>query len=434
MAPSEPTHVEVERKFVVDDAHRIDLSTVSGVDWVREVPAVELAAVYYDTPDLRLVRLGVELRRRSGGHDAGWHLKVPVKADEKIEIRAPLDDGDAEVPDQLAEAVLGLTGDGHLLPAATVETRRRESELVAEGGRTLAVVAVDEVEAQRLIPTPGRAIQWHEVEVELVDGPPKMMKRVARRLGDAGAEPAPWASKVGRVLDLPDPGRGTRSSTPTTAGDVVLSYLSRHVTALLLGDVAVRTRQPEGIHDMRVATRRLRSTLATFRPFLDGPRWEAARAELKWIGRLLGGVRDLDVLEARLLAEIDDQESLLVIGPVRARTRRELRAQRRDALEALDDALHSDRHLALLDELSSLVADPPLRKAAARKPARAVPARRPGRAPGGEGRDPGGAGGGRPRARRRPPRGPEDGEAGALTPPRPSGPSAGSGLAAWRAP
>ena len=75
-------------------------------------------------------------------------------------------------------------------------------------------------------------------------------------------------------------------------------------------------------------------------------------------------MRDLDVLEARLLAEIDDQESLLVIGPVRARTRRELRAQRRDALEALDDALHSARHLALLDELSSLVADPPLRKAA----------------------------------------------------------------------
>jgi CHAD domain-containing protein len=81
-------------------------------------------------------------------------------------------------------------------------------------------------------------------------------------------------------------------------------------------------------------------------------------------------VRDLDVLEDRLLAEIDEQESLLVIGPVRARTRRELRAQRRDTRDRLDDAMRSDRYLRLLAELSGLLSDPPLTERAAKKPTR----------------------------------------------------------------
>src|SRR5262249_49197469 len=153
------------------------------------------------------------------------------------------------------------------------------------------------------------------------------------------------------------------------AGDVVLAYVGQHVRALQLWDVGVRTRQPDSIHKMRVATRRLRSTLATFRPFLAGPRWEAARRELKWIGGLLGAVRAPGGPEPGLLAAVDEQEALLVIGPVRARTRRELRAQQLDAEDALDDALRSDRYLALATELSDLVADPPSTRAASKRPA-----------------------------------------------------------------
>ena len=50
----------------------------------------QLEAEYYDTGDLRLIRAGITLRRRRGGHDAGWHLKLPVGPDTRREIRLPL--------------------------------------------------------------------------------------------------------------------------------------------------------------------------------------------------------------------------------------------------------------------------------------------------------------------------------------------------------
>ena len=73
------SHAEIERKFELGDASRPpDLVGIGGVDRVGEPVASELEATYYDTPDLRLARHGATLRRRTGGHDAGWHLKLPA--------------------------------------------------------------------------------------------------------------------------------------------------------------------------------------------------------------------------------------------------------------------------------------------------------------------------------------------------------------------
>jgi CHAD domain-containing protein len=361
-------HLEVERTFTLGDGDPPDLRDVKGVGSVRDDPAFEMRATYYDTDDLRLASRGVTLRRREGGDDAGWHLKVRVAADSRVEIARPLEPGAATVPDELADDVLGITHGRPLEAVVDLTTVREEHHLVDGDRREVAVVAVDQVTARTLRSPRTSESNWAELEVELVDGPPAVLDRVAKVLVATGAQPSSWWSKLGHALDhqVDD-----ASAAPLdTAGDVVLAYLREHVAELQMRDVAVRTSQPEGVHKMRVATRRLRATLATFRPYLDSLRWEDARGELKWIGGLLGAVRDLDVLQERLLAEIDELDPLLVIGPVRARLRRELGARHQEAEEALADALGSQRYLELLEELSSLLADPPLTGRARRKPAR----------------------------------------------------------------
>jgi CHAD domain-containing protein len=361
-------HVEVERKFTLDEGRSPDLRDVKGVGEVRDEPAFEMRATYYDTDDLRLASRGVTLRRREGGSDTGWHLKVPVATDSRIEITAALDASTVGVPDALADDVMGLTCGRLLQPVVDLTTRREEHHLVDGDRREVAVVAVDQVTARTLRSPEGTDASWQELEVELVDGPPAVLDRVAKVLVATGAQPSSWWSKLGQALDhqVDDPS----ATTLDTAGDVVLAYLREHFAELQLRDVAVRTAQGDGVHKMRVATRRLRSTLATFRPYLDGTRWEDARSELKWIGRQIGAVRDLDVLHERLLTEIDDLDPLLVVGPVRARLRRELGVRHQDAEVALADALRSERYLTLLEELASLLDDPPLTGRARRKPAR----------------------------------------------------------------
>lgn len=81
---------EIERKYEATDATRLpDLSRVAGVAAVDHRGVSELDAVYYDTQDLRLAAGHLTLRRRTGGDDAGWHLKLPVATGVRDEIRAP---------------------------------------------------------------------------------------------------------------------------------------------------------------------------------------------------------------------------------------------------------------------------------------------------------------------------------------------------------
>jgi CHAD domain-containing protein len=130
---------------------------------------------------------------------------------------------------------------------------------------------------------------------------------------------------------------------------------------------------------MRVATRRLRSALATYRPLLDQQRTEPLRDELKWLGEVLGGPRDAEVLRDRLRGLVDEQPDELVMGPVKRRIDLELNARHKTAHANLIDELNGERYLRLLDDLDALVTDPPL-TARARRPAKRVLAARVGHA------------------------------------------------------
>ena len=98
--------LEVERKFRVHGLFRMpDLAAVEGVAAVRERPTLHLAATYYDTSDLRLVRSGITLRRREGGKDDGWHLKLPASDEAREELSLPLSAGKHGPPEAFAETL-----------------------------------------------------------------------------------------------------------------------------------------------------------------------------------------------------------------------------------------------------------------------------------------------------------------------------------------
>ncbi len=206
--------LETEQKYEVGQDFALpDLRGLGGADHALMPPAeVELlTARYYDTGDLRLAAAGVTLRRRTGGQDAGWHLKLPVGTDTRRELHAPLGPGDEPVPPGLAELVAAWADDGQLRPVATLETRRTVWRIAGPGGEILAELADDYVTGHReaLPASAGRPgiemadLAWREIEVELVVGRASILAAAGGRLRAAGAKPSRSASKLSRLLTAP---------------------------------------------------------------------------------------------------------------------------------------------------------------------------------------------------------------------------------------
>ncbi|MFC5379839.1 CHAD domain-containing protein [Aquipuribacter nitratireducens] len=374
------SHTEVETKLAVtdeagasvaalldDDAGLLALPGVAGVD---RPGTVELVATYHDTTDLRLARSRATLRRRTGGADEGWHLKLPGREDSRTEVHEPLGDDAAGVPDRLVDLTRSRHRGAGIGPVAVLRTRRTEIHLLDHDARVLAEIADDEVTAEvaDVLVAPGHpaVVVWHEVEVELVSGGRDLLAAAVSLLRDAGAEPAASPSKLARALGAAGarPAVGATGDddarrSPRTALDVALVAVGEHVRSLVEEDPHVRLDSPDSVHKARVATRRLRSTLATFRPQLDRDVTEPVRDRLKDLGSALGGARDAEVLSARLQGRLAGLPPELVPGPVAARLQADLdggyEREREVAVAALDAPEHAD----LLDRLEALVLDPP---------------------------------------------------------------------------
>ncbi|MER5435054.1 CYTH and CHAD domain-containing protein [Streptomyces sp. NPDC002588] len=363
------TKREIERKYESDDSGLPDLTGVAGVASVLDKGTMDLDATYHDTSDLRLAAAAITLRRRTGGSDAGWHLKLPVGPGVRDEIRAPLSD---TVPGELAALVRSRVREGQLVPVIRLRSGRDVRDLLDAEGRLLAEVSVDTVRAERLFGGEGHA-QWTEIEVELADGgDPAFLDKVEKRLRKAGVRPSKSPSKLARGLAETKGGhprpKDHGPAEPVTAGDHILAYVRAQRDAIVELDPAVRQDAEESVHDMRVATRRLRSTFRSFRTVLDREVTDPIGVELKWLAGELGVGRDHEVLAERLTAALDDLPATLVSGPVHDRLRTWAKAGERGSRRRLIGVLDSERYLTLLDRLDAVAADPPLRKAAARKP------------------------------------------------------------------
>lgn len=358
--------LEVERKFDVDPAFAVpDLIGAGETAAVDEPVGHDLEAVYFDTPDLRLISSRITLRRRTGGPDAGWHLKLPADDGARWERHSPLGRATKRPPQAVVAPVLGVLRGGATGPVATLRTHRVLTLLRDAEGRVLAEVADDTVTATvpSLDPAvPAEVRSWREVEVELGSGDEALLAAVGDRLVAAGARPSESASKVGRVLagrTAPTTQAEARKRRPN-AGELVLDALRAQLTALQAADVMVRTDRPDAVHKLRVAARRLRSITAAVRPVLDRAVTDPVREELTWLGRELSDARDAEVALAHLRDLVAAEPGELVLGPVAARLQQTALEAALSGQERAVATLSTHRYLRLLDDLHALLDQPPL--------------------------------------------------------------------------
>ena len=304
---------EIERKYDPAAGAAAALDAVKAMTGTAGVAAISqqgeqlLDAVYYDAADLRLIGTGITLRRRTGGEDAGWHLKLPASADTRDEIRLPLAAASGAVPEELAALVRAHTRGTALAPVVRIQTSRRVLRLLDGASRTLAEIAADHVSAGPA----GRsaATSWDEIEAELVTGGPALLTAIDTQLRRAGARPAATATKLQRALAGRLPAAGAaREPAPLTrnspAAEVELGYVRDQVAAISRYDPLVRRDEPDAVHQMRVATRRARSALQAFGTIIDRDATRPLCAELKWLAATLGPARDGEVMLARLTADL----------------------------------------------------------------------------------------------------------------------------------
>jgi CHAD domain-containing protein len=322
-------------------------------DGVDAVPAPDerLSTTYLDTDDLRLARWGVSFRHRIG---EGWTVKLPPEGDGALLVRGEFTfaGNGRRPPAQAVDLILGYMRTAELKAQTRLKTIRRRIRLQDTDGRLVADIVDDEVSV-----LDGRRIaaRFRELEVEITDEtPPDLLEALVNRLRSAGAgapDPTPkYIRALGPRAALPAEVPLPALASGATAGDVVRRAIAVSVARLIEHDAVVRLdTDPEGVHQARVATRRLRSDLRTFRD-LVGAEWASAlRDELGWLAEILGDVRDGDVLLDRLrrrvarLPEHHDRGATLVLEA--------LEASRTKAHAELLHTLRSDRYLALLDRL-----------------------------------------------------------------------------------
>jgi CHAD domain-containing protein len=315
----------------------------------------ELRAVYYDTKQQTLQRLGVTLRRRTGGADAGWHLKV---ADGVARTEFQSQARSERVPDSLTRRLAGVLAGQELREVATITTTRCASRLLDEQGALLAEVADDRVFGAG-IGEVATLERWREVEVELgPSGSEELLTRISKAFRKADADPAPVQRKLDRLFS-----HSRTKPAQRTVNSAVAAYLQEQCRAILLGDIVLRDRPgPEAVHKTRVAARRLRSTLRNFGPALtlSPEARDALDDNLRWLATLLSPIRDGDILARRLTAEVADLPRERVLGPVVREVEETLAAARSAAVEAWQQAWSDARYPTLMRTLADWLVAVPL--------------------------------------------------------------------------
>jgi inorganic triphosphatase YgiF len=202
--------IEIERKYDVDAGTEAPRLIGVGAVAAESAPEViELTAVYFDTAALDLARNSTALRRREGGADAGWHIKLAA-AEGRTELLWPPTDS-TTVPNEVIEPVADLVGDAALVPLARVTNTRTTTILLDAAGFAVAELCDDQVRSENL--RAGGVRAWREWEVELLGGAPDtreereaLLDEVEQRLIETGARPSTSSSKLARALGLDDLG------------------------------------------------------------------------------------------------------------------------------------------------------------------------------------------------------------------------------------
>jgi CHAD domain-containing protein len=340
--------IERERKLTAAPGFRLP-DDLPG----EALPERELSSTYYDTSDHRLAAAAITLRYRSEpGRDGAWQLKLPHDGD-RLELE--YEGAARRVPAEVLELLTAHLRGRRPAPVARLRTRRA-GVLVRDGERAVAEVvtdAVDVFEGRRIVR------RFDEIEVELVDGDAAAMRAIVRRLHRAGAADSDARPKLFQALDLPAVRPPSRPRRRAPAKEHVAAALREQYAAIVRHDPGTRLgRDPEELHQMRVATRRMRAILRAAGPLLD-PEWvQSLRAEVGWLGGALGPVRDLDVLvdhlkaDAHVLGATDERAFLVLL--------RSLESEHDADRAAMLAVLRERRFVTLIDRLERETKAPPL--------------------------------------------------------------------------
>lgn len=350
--------IEIERKYAAPARTAVPkLDVLTTVDRVRRRRAMTLQAQYFDTDDLTLIGAHITLRKRIGGADEGWHLKLPAQG-YRHELHAPLTESD-DVPEAFLVRLHPLLRGRSLRPVVRLTTKRTVHELLDAAGGVLAEVCDDRVESKPDIAGLDELV-WREWEVELQAADPALLDAVEPLLIEAGASTDVGPSKLARALAhlVPEgPPQPEGPGKKPSVADVAREYLWQEIGRLKDNDAGTRLHEPDAVHQMRVAARRLRSVLSSYRDIVGRERSTELRGELKALADSLGGARDSEVMLARLNALLDDQPPETVRGPVRERINEELTTRYDQSHSDAMKFMSSGRYYALLDTLDSLVLD-----------------------------------------------------------------------------
>ena len=321
----------------------------------------QLAATYYDTDRSTLRLLGMTLRHREGGADAGWHLKIPA-GDARTEVQSRAAAG--SLPAALRRRVAGVVGEDTVRPVATIRTTRRTTHVLDADGELLVELADDRVTGTAA-GADAYPVVWREVEVELGPaGDESDLDRVTALLD--GARPATVTRKITHVL-----GEAMRVEAEGRPA-LVVTYLRAQCAAILLGDVGLRDDiTPEAVHATRVGVRRLRSTLRLFDHVVDDVP-DSFDEDLGWLAGLLSPIRDADILGRRLSGSLDELEPQDVVGPVRDEVHQALRAARVTGVEEWRRAWDDPRYRGIMATLVRWYALVPVRENAEVRPAKTL--------------------------------------------------------------
>ena len=340
---------ELEREVKLKTGQAFRLPHFPG----EPLPPRLFTSTYFDTVDFRLARLGVTLRRRTEQKRVVWQLKLP-RQDARLELE--MTSGRSTPPAPLEDLLFGLLRREPLTAIAKLRTHRTGTR-IQPLDRPIADVVIDRVRILN-----ARRVVGHlsEIEVELRSGKEKEFAAIVTALREAGAYDGDSRPKVFQALNLDVSSPCLPESAPFS--ERLKTILQKQLRDILLHDPGTRLGQdPEELHQMRVGIRRFRALLRAARVLLE-PEWYASlQEELRWLGAMLGTVRDQDVLIEQLYTEAH------VLPPAERKTFERLlttfETHRAQARRQLLDTLRSDRYLDLLSRLERAAQAPALRDA-----------------------------------------------------------------------
>jgi CHAD domain-containing protein len=372
--PEVSEHLESEVKLGVPAVFALPPLVPEGTAVVAAVPGPRrsLRAAYLDTADLRLARSGATLRHRTGEGKPTWTLKLPTDVEgERLELSVAA--SATAMPEDLRALVTAQVRDGELVEVVRLTTRRDTWSLQDDAGTELAELVDDLVS----VLSAGKVVaRFRELEIERNGISAQDLAAVVTLLTDAGAVRGAFISKLARALGPraaapPDVPLAARVKRSDPAAALVAEAVRDGVRRLLAQDPRVRLGRDDGIHQLRVACRRLRSDLATFAPLLAPGSAEGLRSELVWLADRLGTARDLEVLRGRLGKTFRADRLSPLDSEAFARLDAVLAAREVDALEVAAATLTEPRYVALLTAAVTYAVDPPLTDAA-QQPVKAV--------------------------------------------------------------